>query len=474
LVSQLDLLTGQVGLVHSSVIHLEQEQCGEYPMSHLKSMTALKGALVALLLVVGAAATSSVAASEAPPQITEHSGDDPLGIESYIPTADQLKQVSSKVLEQNQELIDQLADKVRSLDEAGHGLSGIVTNPATGTFTVWWSGEPPAQLKDLAGKSESIVFEIREGGWPREDLLARVQDVFFPASGDRPLGEGTVSVRQDGTAVVASPVSADWFTDEMDANREVLAKRMGVPIIWVLGNPSFSAANRQNDNMRGGVGALIGPDNDLGYCSIGFAVLDGPYGRLLSAAHCNTGGNRRWQTGNGNGLIVPPNSNAPVVLGADSILLDPVDGTRGKVYKGGYFGQDVRSVVGTAVNNVGDVVCTSGANTGQHCDLTVIDDSVSQTCVDGYSYTCVNIAARAPVGERALAQGDSGGPVYTTNGNDARARGIISRTSNDGCAGMPIYTKDELGWATPICGRIAYYRPIRPLLDIWNVQIETS
>ncbi len=85
-------------------------------------------------------------------------------------------------------------------------------------------------------------------------------------------------------------------------------------------------------------------------------------------------------------------------------------------------------VAGHSNNNIGDLVCTSGANSGEHCSLRVTNDAVLWPC---NGYTCSGSKAEPATATVAAVGGDSGGPVYS-NRADGRvtARGITSAVSH--------------------------------------------
>lgn len=215
-------------------------------------------------------------------------------------------------------------------------------------------------------------------------------------------------------------------------------------------------------------------------CSTGFAVLDGIYGRILTARHCDgSGSGTNWVWTNWAETETFNNASG-VQLGAtalDTMLIDPIGGTEGTVF-GGAWNQAPGTarykldVNGAASVSIGDQVCTSGAMSGEHFSngcLIRVDDPDHVTCQATASGIChrwwgYNIILNGVAG----AVGDSGGPVYENLGNDrVGARGIIwngedqvdcvnTRVSNTTC-----YTR--VRWAG-----------INDVLQSWDVDIETN
>jgi hypothetical protein len=84
--------------------------------------------------------------------------------------------------------------------------------------------------------------------------------------------------------------------------------------------------------------------------------------------------------------------------------------------------------IGPATNYAGDQVCTSGAFDGQVCGLTVQSTDMMKPGNDGWGTFWVKNLAEATSSEPATVAagaGDSGGPVYSYNGSNIIANGMI-------------------------------------------------
>ena len=79
----------------------------------------------------------------------------------------------------------------------------------------------------------------------------------------------------------------------------------------------------------------------------------------------------------------------------------------GLMWTGPWEDGTARTVIGSRTVSIGDQVCTSGANSGSHCGITIT--AISQEN-DGYS-TGTQLSGYAKHGI-AVIQGDSGGAVY--------------------------------------------------------------
>lgn len=253
-----------------------------------------------------------------------------------------------------------------------------------------------------------------------------------------------------------------------DVLKERFEQVAGMPVQVVLGD--LVPLSRQDDasNWSGGAGIIKSTTGD--YCSTGFAVLDGAYGRLLSAAHCDTTGNTSWYDGTGSDIFTYGGSYVDArEQDWDSLLIDPVGGTQGKVYVGPWYSTTKRSVAAASPTADGDSVCTSGANSGEHCG-TVLDRQVGFTCGAFEQYDCYGSLAWNSNHNVMAVKGDSGGPVYGYNADGrVRAKGIIS----EGWPGA-YSTCPSTAVPTSGCYYAIIYVGINPLLSFWGVSIETA
>ncbi|WP_052229806.1 hypothetical protein [Streptomyces sp. CT34] len=198
-------------------------------------------------------------------------------------------------------------------------------------------------------------------------------------------------------------------------------------------SPMTSGNTRQFDASPwfGGAG-MTNPTG--GICSSGFGVTSNEDGRqlLTAAAHCD-GNGWRWSTWDGDPKRYIGQSNGLAIHTIDTVGIIPDSGaTAGYVYDGpsddstGYS----KPVTGWGHNFVGDYLCSSGANSGAHCNLAVQQTDISETGPDGYTRPIVDLAMQTDTWAThiASADGDSGGPVFAgVNGYTAdEARGTIS------------------------------------------------
>jgi len=98
------------------------------------------------------------------------------------------------------------------------------------------------------------------------------------------------------------------------------------------------------------------------------------------------------------------------------------------MFNRGYYEDTTSTVIG--YENVGkdDLVCTEGGNSGEHCNVAVLNTDVTINLNDGYGYFVAIQAAQVTQGAIAVMQGDSGSPVMSlknTQTGQVRAAGMI-------------------------------------------------
>lgn len=344
--------------------------------------------------------------------------------------------------------MDAVRDVGASVDlSTEKGFGKVVLDLDKQQVHLYWKGTPPAEVLYGLGTQPNGVELILE--------QAVYSDVELLVAGERILDAGRLKggVRIQGVArtpnmsgLIAEVTRADLQArsagNEESPQRALLEVDLGsiagVPVDVVEGAPPVPTT-RQNDSppwQGGGAMRFVGASTS--YCTTGFAVLNSSgQGRLLSAAHCDTTGDREIRDGTGNQEIAPGNASVDIrIAGIDSMIIDPSasPGTIGKVF-GGAFNQaagtakyeyHVGGSGGVGSAQEGDEVCLSGANSGEHCNKTITDGTYLLDCPGNPSLNCNAFVYGAATGI-TVAQGDSGGPIYVER-SDGRvgARGIQS------------------------------------------------
>jgi hypothetical protein len=144
----------------------------------------------------------------------------------------------------------------------------------------------------------------------------------------------------------------------------------------------------------------------------------------------------------------------------DLLLIKPNSGLNlaGRVYFGPWNGgfASNKAVAGATASFVGGWVCTTGAATGEHCNVKITATNVS---INGVN----TVQVKEQGGLTAAGKGDSGGPVVTVLlGGKVHAKGTISFGNNQvPCpAGSPSSACFKTVYYVDIMSALAHYKPL--------------
>ncbi len=202
-------------------------------------------------------------------------------------------------------------------------------------------------------------------------------------------------------------------------------------------------------------GALITAGS--GYCSSGFALRDRStreVNRFTTARHCRGTYWRSWEGNNQLGRSISNSSDGAALL---------IQGTSAsRVFDGSWSNNNGynKQVWTDIAVRLGDSVCTSGANSGVHCNLTI--DNMNRVYDDGFGRFST-ISAYNAGGGIAGAPGDSGGPVVMPYQGETwtAAVGMIQGGTQDRqCrAGIEVRLDGGPNW----CGNRVYFTSIQTI-----------
>ena len=331
----------------------------------------------------------------------------------------------------------------RILAAGGAGNAGIVAAPESRRVDVYWKGQVPASVRQLAGRlGVPVVFH--RARFSQSELAAEARRV---AADPR---VATAAPRQDGSGLqvtVAGGVTATGTS----AGGGVLGTSR-VPVTVTAGDRPHGLIGRQADTPPFWGGARY--NTPIGGCSTGFAIFPisqppPPVGGVsafdLSAAHCANVGN----AANVPGQPVPTGSVIIDTNPRDTLIINFPAGAAGRVYTGPFNSATSRGVGAAVPDFVGNVVTTSGASSGEHPNgavVTAVNQFVNIGIVIG-----PETFAQSVNGACIAAPGDSGGPVYSFR-TDGRvdARGTISAgVTNVACPGV-VPQGSNVVWYAPL------------------------
>ncbi|MEN2738459.1 hypothetical protein ABCS02_11755 [Microbacterium sp. X-17] len=386
------------------------------------------GFLIAALALTGAAGmTNGAYASDAPPITTDKDA------------------VSAFVADVGQEFID----NQRTLGELKSWIlaqpkveaSGYIdqVNDATNLATrLLWYGDDPLKAAALKqAEALGITATVEQRPQPLREINATAQKIA--ASAEQLASSGFTLATVVGVQADTSEIQVEGeFSDaarSADAANTVskeLQDIVGVPVSVVGGHHADPAvATRSNDTSPFYAGGYMISNGST--CSSGFALWVGGDTHTTTARHCNpSAGGYTARDGSANyGGVVATSSD-----GGLNVLLSHGGGrTFDNEWNNAIgFTKSVYNLYDVGLN---DLICSSGGNSGVHCNVKVTAMSVYWN--DGFGSFSNIRGVQQTSGAIAAIQGDSGGPVFMPyGGGDAQrvgAVGIIQAAENGSTSG---------------------------------------
>jgi hypothetical protein len=339
-----------------------------------------------------------------------------------------------------QERLYAAAERFTTATAGEEGFAGVEASPENRRLVVFWQG----QLSTAAARQlEEIKREV-----PVEVVAARHSLRTLSAAQDaiaQERGVTEVAAHEDGSGLTVGFAGSEEEARQLPSIRE--AK---VPVTIEAGSSieETGCSGRQDDcSPYWGGARYVNPGG--GKCSSGFSlkftsVYGSTYYRMLSAGHCASNGNLIKDGGGETmGTVTGDTDSKDILL----IYPYPVSvGYAGRVYTGPWNSglASNKRVGGATLSFKGGWVCTSGASTGIHCNVKILQTNVT---IWG---TVKTVKATAPAGMVAAGKGDSGGPVFAHRVDGrVNAKGTIS-------AGQYQVTCPA-GSPSSKCYRVVYY-----------------
>ncbi|MEV7184039.1 hypothetical protein [Kitasatospora sp. NPDC093102] len=334
-------------------------------------------------------------------------------------------------------MTDPVQDWVESGEPAAAGYAGTVIDASNQRADIYWKGEAPATVRSLldANARPGYTVDVHRSPYSRAEMRAAIDRFTAAVARD---AWTSIGPQEDGAAIAITyaPAKAKQLTGgdaDAQAYSSQAAEIAGMPVTaGVEGTPVALSGSRHSDSSPYYAGAEVSTGK-ASFCSTAFSGWKGGTKVVLTAAHC--GGGRYY---NGTGSYIGDLSSVGDGLDVGMIAINGNGG--GRFYDRAWSdkGGSSRHTYGAGRNNVGDLVCLSGAQSGWKCDVQIKRVDVETTNDEGTKIKPVDVAESKGGDRRAIAaKGDSGGPALANpsgpNG-DMEARGVIvAARSEVGC-----------------------------------------
>jgi hypothetical protein len=399
-------------------------------------------------------------------------------------------------IDERQQTLDTVADQItQGFSESDRaripGFADIEVDPDHNHLRLHWKGTPPQRVRRiLAHLPKGVTAEVDSARYSKAELhAARAKLLRGRTSMNLKIAGSASLVRitSIAPAVDGSGLEVGYDSGAGQANSPMavaggnLSQKVataageltGVHTAAIHRLQSVDLASRQHDaSPWTGASALHNPGG--GICSGSFGVKNakGEY-MMTSAYHCGHTAGGQWTTWSGGALV--GTTDASQESATDDVVGIKLPSPRlsGRLYDGAATRTDgyAKPISGWGHNNVGDYVCTDGANGGVHCSVQIAQTDIGVTGPNNIYRPDVDLAyatSKTPGGVAAI-NGDSGGPVFAgvQSYTADEARGMI--TALDRTVTCPAaYNPDTVldgHTRTPWCLAGVYYVPISVILS---------
>jgi hypothetical protein len=313
-------------------------------------------------------------------------------------------------------------------------------------MTLQWHGTSPLQVAAVAeGRRRGLRIVVQHVPYTRASVERATKLLLNPKNSTKIKGFRVTSVAGptdvDSRLTVAGtmPGNAHPTATQVKAAAPALAKATksltGLNAAFVPGVTSVPYTTRSTDTSPFNAGGMMRGSDGNG-CTSGFGIRRSGLVWTTTARHCDAASWTAWNLSSssyGSRYTADAGTGARMLTGDGFYWM--FDGAWNN--SSGYH----KTVSALADVSRGSSICSSGANSGVHCNLIV--DNLVESFNDGYgSFSSIRVHASSGI---AGAHGDSGGPMFIPNsdGTHVWAVGILqgsNEAQTSSCGSLRIAT----------------------------------
>ena len=313
----------------------------------------------------------------------------------------------------------------------GSGYLSQINHPENGSVELLWHGHDGLLTKVLAeAKARGIPVTVVPRSFNAKQAEAAAAAILSHKGklGKQGVKINTVTeITPDVDAVVVSAEFSGALVlpdnepavspaaEQVDAARQAVADEesvaVGLPVALVEGEAMVDTSSRSTDTSPFYAGGLMkaptgNPKQPYGFCSSGFAVKYMGNVHTTTVHHCVPTGNEVYTARDGTGtygstILNDYNSGISVLTGGGS----------GYTFDGGWDAATnyLKGVTGVYNVKVGDYLCTSGGNSGVHCNIKVTAVGAYTSDQSGWTFKTIKGVQQT---SGAIAAAVGGGPAF--------------------------------------------------------------
>ncbi|MER6627696.1 hypothetical protein ABT301_05550 [Streptomyces sp. NPDC000987] len=369
--------------------------------------------------------------------------------------------------------------------EGDSGLAGIRVKPEDRRVVVYWYGAVPQTVRKVMDRQRTKVpVKVVSARYSRAELLN--ESHRLQAAKDL----AQIAPRVDGSGLDVKLAAHHRKSTSSPTVRELAARsRVNVtvnPHPVTIGSGAVETARPVPRASKHSLTTWTNPCPTLNYfpyyvdcrayekangpragarlmeCTNGFTIITGTgQYRVLIAAHCGQVGDPLHRIdGTVAGLVEVRDEESDTAI-------TNVSGPRNSMWIGNYKSVTAKTVAGASASFVDNLVCTSGAHSGEVCNIRVTETGLFANFPDGTVHGPF-VRALQQDGLSAGGSGDSGGPVfeYVPGQSYVLAKGVF----NGSIAGAPVQCNDPL---QATCSADIMYADITETLKRFGARIAT-
>lgn len=364
---------------------------------------------------------------------------------SWSPIEKQLIKDASGIALRNQNALGDFRDWImKQRGFATSGYVGSIDDLARKAMTIMWHGPRTPLLTAIIKKGERLGIKVgvQHRKYSLQQIKSAMAAIWTQAAEGKWAGFKVSATAGLGTAENGITVYGTYTpvpgADRAAQVRSLATTEAGVPVHLVPGHSVTLDTSRTSDVSPFNGGDFMGFPLDTSpkipdACTTGFSIVYNGFDVTTTARHCDEPLWSSWSVYN-NGNYPGPADQQYV----SSSTLSSDGGARVMDSAGSplMFDSGPQSTTKLEVVNfynvgLNDLVCTEGGNSGEHCDLKVVNMLV-QVTDDLGSFETIEADAQSDTAQGIAAmQGDSGGPVMSLNGTttgQVKAVGMIQAT----------------------------------------------